>query len=80
MDPFALRSSRGRLQGFVGKTKNTFRTKLVVAAIDFGTTYSGYAYSFKSEYEKNPLKVFIINFNITYKHTYLLLILDLHIS
>ena len=31
--------------------------KLVVAAIDFGTTYSGYAFSFKHEYEKEPTKV-----------------------
>lgn len=34
-----------------------YRTKLVVAAIDFGTTFSGYAYSLKNEYEKDPLKV-----------------------
>lgn len=31
--------------------------KLVVAAIDFGTTYSGYAFSFKHEYEKECTKV-----------------------
>ena len=31
--------------------------KLVVAAIDFGTTYSGYAFSFKHDYEKEPTKV-----------------------
>lgn len=31
--------------------------KLVVAAIDFGTTYSGYAFSFKHEYEKECSKV-----------------------
>lgn len=30
---------------------------LVVAAIDFGTTFSGYAFSFKHEYEKDPTKV-----------------------
>ncbi|KAJ8304660.1 hypothetical protein KUTeg_018243 [Tegillarca granosa] len=28
--------------------------KLLVAAIDFGTSYSGYAYAFLSDYEKNP--------------------------
>lgn len=32
-------------------------SKLLVAAIDFGTTYSGYAFSFKHEYETDPLKV-----------------------
>lgn len=31
---------------------------LVVVAIDFGTTYSGYAYSFRSEYEKDHTKVY----------------------
>ncbi|KAH3833638.1 hypothetical protein DPMN_106951 [Dreissena polymorpha] len=31
---------------------------LVVAAIDYGTTYSGWAFSFKHEYEKDPTKVF----------------------
>lgn len=31
--------------------------KLLVAAIDFGTTYSGYAFSFKHEYDNDPTKV-----------------------
>lgn len=31
--------------------------KLLVAAIDFGTTYSGYAFSFKHEYDVDPTKV-----------------------
>jgi hypothetical protein len=31
-------------------------TTLLVAAIDFGTTYSGYAFSFRHEYEKDPTK------------------------
>jgi hypothetical protein len=35
-----------------------YKTKLIVAAIDFGTTYSGYAHSLKDEYKKDPLKVF----------------------
>lgn len=35
-----------------------FKTKLIVAAIDFGTTYSGYAYSLKADFEVNPLKIF----------------------
>ncbi|XP_060557848.1 heat shock 70 kDa protein 12B-like [Ruditapes philippinarum] len=32
-------------------------TKLVVGAIDFGTTYSGYAFSFAHDYEKDPMKI-----------------------
>ncbi|XP_053373619.1 heat shock 70 kDa protein 12B-like [Mercenaria mercenaria] len=35
-----------------------YKTKLIVAAIDFGTTYSGYAYSLKDEYQKDPLKIY----------------------
>ena len=30
---------------------------LVVAAIDFGTTYSGVAFSFRHDYEMNPRQV-----------------------
>ncbi|KAK3602826.1 hypothetical protein CHS0354_026378 [Potamilus streckersoni] len=33
------------------------KEKIVVAAIDFGTTYSGYAFSFKHDYETDPTKV-----------------------
>ena len=29
----------------------------MVAAIDFGTTYSGYAFSWRHDYLKNPLKI-----------------------
>ncbi|KAK3610801.1 hypothetical protein CHS0354_002255 [Potamilus streckersoni] len=32
--------------------------KLLVVSIDFGTTYSGYAFSFKAEYEQNRMKIF----------------------
>ncbi|KAL3879594.1 hypothetical protein ACJMK2_031883 [Sinanodonta woodiana] len=32
-------------------------TTLLVAAIDFGTTYSGWAFSFKHEYETDPTKI-----------------------
>ncbi|XP_060070185.1 heat shock 70 kDa protein 12A-like [Ylistrum balloti] len=32
-------------------------THLFVAAIDFGTTYSGYAFSAKDDFEKDPLKI-----------------------
>ncbi|XP_052796426.1 heat shock 70 kDa protein 12A-like [Mya arenaria] len=35
------------------KAKNT----IVTAAIDFGTTYTGYAFSFKHEFIKDPLKI-----------------------
>ncbi|XP_060608535.1 heat shock 70 kDa protein 12A-like [Ruditapes philippinarum] len=35
-----------------------YKTKLIVAAIDFGTTYSGYAHSLKDEYKKDPLKIY----------------------
>ncbi|KAL5019192.1 hypothetical protein ScPMuIL_004914 [Solemya velum] len=31
--------------------------RLVVAAIDFGTTYSGYAFSFSHQYEKDPTDI-----------------------
>lgn len=31
--------------------------KLLVAAIDFGTAYSGYAFSFRSDYRLDPLKI-----------------------
>ncbi|KAH3788754.1 hypothetical protein DPMN_166902 [Dreissena polymorpha] len=31
--------------------------ELVVAAIDFGTTYSGWAFSFKHDFERDPCKV-----------------------
>ncbi|XP_053400742.1 heat shock 70 kDa protein 12A-like [Mercenaria mercenaria] len=35
-----------------------YKTKLVIAAIDFGTTYSGYAYSFRHILKKDPLKTY----------------------
>ena len=33
---------------------------LLVAAIDFGTTFSGYAFSFLDVYKKDPLKIFLV--------------------
>ena len=33
---------------------------LLVAAIDFGTAYSGYAFSYRTEFSKDPLKVRLI--------------------
>ncbi|XP_060065831.1 heat shock 70 kDa protein 12B-like [Ylistrum balloti] len=35
----------------------TSRAPLLVAAIDFGTTFSGYAFSFRHDYERDPLKI-----------------------
>lgn len=32
-------------------------SKIVVGAIDFGTTFSGYAFSFANDYERDPLKI-----------------------
>lgn len=32
-------------------------TRLLVAAIDLGTTFSGYAFSTRNDYENNPLKI-----------------------
>ena len=34
---------------------------MVVGAIDFGTTYSGYAYSFRSDFTKDPLSISTTN-------------------
>uniref|UniRef100_K1R689 Heat shock 70 kDa protein 12B n=1 Tax=Magallana gigas TaxID=29159 RepID=K1R689_MAGGI len=33
------------------------REKIVVAAIDFGSTYSGYAFSFSDDFKTNPLRI-----------------------
>lgn len=38
---------------------DTNKTYMLVAAIDFGTAYSGYAFSTKSDFERDPLKVMI---------------------
>ncbi|XP_053374144.1 heat shock 70 kDa protein 12A-like [Mercenaria mercenaria] len=35
-----------------------YETKKIVAAIDIGTTYSAYAYSFTDEYLKDPQKIY----------------------
>ena len=32
----------------------SYQGKLLVAALDFGTTYSGYAFSFKHDYNRDP--------------------------
>ncbi|KAL5016488.1 hypothetical protein ScPMuIL_006077 [Solemya velum] len=41
----------------LSKSKRNQANKLMVAAIDFGTTYSGYAFSFRHEYDRDPAKV-----------------------
>lgn len=30
---------------------------MMVAALDFGTTYSGYAFSFRNDFKADPLKI-----------------------
>ncbi|XP_052819485.1 heat shock 70 kDa protein 12B-like [Mya arenaria] len=32
--------------------------EIIVAAIDFGTTFSGYAYSYRKEYLRDPLQIY----------------------
>lgn len=39
------------------RPENNKEKKIMVAAIDFGTTYSGYAYSSKEDYQKDPGKI-----------------------
>ncbi|XP_071139912.1 heat shock 70 kDa protein 12A-like [Mytilus edulis] len=39
------------------RTSECRGSRLVVAAIDLGTTFSGYAFSFRSDFESNPLKI-----------------------
>lgn len=34
------------------------REKIVVAAIDFGSTYSGYSFSLRNDFQKDPLKIY----------------------
>ncbi|OWF47859.1 Heat shock 70 kDa protein 12B [Mizuhopecten yessoensis] len=36
---------------------------LLVAAIDFGTTYTGYAYSTRKEFQTDPLKINMMTWN-----------------
>ena len=33
------------------------RCRLIVVAIDFGTTFSTWGYSFKDDYDQNPTKI-----------------------
>lgn len=34
-----------------------FGDRVLVAALDFGTTFSGYAFQMRDDFKKNPLKV-----------------------
>ena len=36
---------------------SAIKDRLIVAAIDFGTTYSGYAYSFYHDFREDPLRI-----------------------
>lgn len=38
-------------------SSTSLQDRLQVAAIDFGTTYSGYGFSFRSDFKDNPLKI-----------------------
>ncbi|XP_062599964.1 heat shock 70 kDa protein 12A-like [Saccostrea cucullata] len=51
-------TAKEMLEAQTWDTENISSTdKLVVAAIDLGTTYSGFAFSFEEEYENVPLKI-----------------------
>ncbi|XP_045203777.2 heat shock 70 kDa protein 12A-like [Mercenaria mercenaria] len=41
-----------------------FQDRLQVAAIDFGTTYSGYAFSFQGDFKEDPLKIITNNWMV----------------
>ena len=49
--------SKGQVDGRADKSCGSSK-HFISAAIDFGTTFSGYAFSFKHEYEKDPCQVF----------------------
>ncbi|XP_060570707.1 heat shock 70 kDa protein 12B-like [Ruditapes philippinarum] len=55
------RFSRRLVRGMSNRIQDVIEThamsSLVVVAIDFGTTYSGWAFSYKSDYERDPLKI-----------------------
>ncbi|WAQ95250.1 HS12A-like protein, partial [Mya arenaria] len=48
----------GKAVSFIKTCKVMASKYLLVASIDFGTTFSGWAFSFKHEFERDPLKVF----------------------
>ncbi|XP_076117720.1 heat shock 70 kDa protein 12A-like [Mytilus galloprovincialis] len=48
---------RNRPSMFAQEQNPTENNKILVAAIDFGTTFSGYAFSFRHDYEADKLKI-----------------------
>ena len=40
-------------------TKMATKNYLLVAAIDFGTTYSGYAFSSREDFQREPTKAYL---------------------
>ena len=48
--------SKGQVDGGADKSTGAIGP-FISAAIDFGTTFSGYAFSFKHDYEKDPCQV-----------------------
>ena len=58
MNIFLLLQKTGRVDEKVKEKKDSgVVDAFIVAAIDFGTTFSGYAFSFKHEYDKDPTQV-----------------------
>jgi hypothetical protein len=54
---FLLLSSRRHVGVFSDISCLASSKIMLVAALDFGTTYSGYAFSLKHDYKKDPLKI-----------------------
>ena len=58
MNIYSFLQKAGRVDEKVKETKDSgVVDAFIVAAIDIGTTYSGYAFSFKHEYDKDPTQV-----------------------
>ncbi|KAL5018158.1 hypothetical protein ScPMuIL_003880 [Solemya velum] len=47
----------GDLNAKIGDFSHKMSSKLVVVALDFGTTYSGYAFSLRSDFKKKPTNI-----------------------
>ncbi|KAL4230276.1 hypothetical protein ACF0H5_010661 [Mactra antiquata] len=54
-----VQSKYGQHLGATPVKKHALEERLLVAAIDFGTTYSGYAFQSKGDFILNPLKIHI---------------------
>ncbi|XP_052078592.1 heat shock 70 kDa protein 12B-like isoform X4 [Mytilus californianus] len=61
-DPDEIYSRIGEVNGTPFAESLVFQTPIknhiLVAAIDFGTSFSGYAYSFRHDYERDKLKIY----------------------